>query len=156
MGHHVTGSPWNKHSGTSAHYKSSKWKKLKSQEQFWKWFMIGGALRSAFIVMGTSPFTSLRWQTHSASLRIPWATLRLRVVWRRAPQERAGWWGACGHVSGTPPLWGLALHSPRVRELQIHSDIGSMRKDTSCGVRVFFYFYSYTITVLLSAHINIL
>lgn len=112
MGHHVTGSPWNKHSGTSAHYKSSKWKKLKSHEQFWKWFMIGGALRSAFIVMGTSPFTSLRWQTHSASLRIPWATLRLRVVWRRAPQEHAGWGGACGHVSSTPPVVRVSFAQP--------------------------------------------
>lgn len=143
MGHYVTGSLWNKHSGTSARYKSSKWKKLKSQERFWKWFMIGGALRSAFIVTGTSPFTSLRWQTRSTSLPISWAALRVRVVRRRAPpppRERAGWWGAYGHFSSTPPLWGFALHSPRVRELQISSDILSMWKDTSCGVVCFFFF----------------
>lgn len=150
VGCHVTGSPWNKHSGTSEHYKSSKWKKLKSQEQFWKWFMIGGALRNAFIVTGTSPFTSLRWQTHSASgfLGLPCGCEHHRSV--------LGAGGHTGTLTASPELWGLALNSPRVRELQIRSDILSMRKDTSCGVGFFSPFYIYTITMLLSARINIL
>lgn len=109
MGHHVTGSPWNKHSGMSARYKSSKWKKLKSQQQFWKWFMIGGALRSAFIVTGTSPFASLRWQTPSASLCISQATLQ-----RWAPWEHAGWeGGAYGRFSSTPYVVRVSFVLPK-------------------------------------------
>lgn len=151
MGHHVTGSPWNKHSGMSARYKSSKWRKLKSQEQFWKWFMIGGALRSAFIVTGTSPFTSLRWQTCSDST--PHFSGHPAEV-----STLGSCWVGGGHTgtSAAPPvLWGLALHRPRLRELQICSDILSMWKDTSYGV-FFFFFYNCSITVLLSARINIL
>lgn len=82
--HHMMGRPWNKYSSMSLCYKFYKWKKLKSQEQFWKWFVIGGALRSAFIVTGTSPFTSLRWKHHSASLWGSGDSLWLREVWRQA------------------------------------------------------------------------
>lgn len=109
MGHYVTGSLWNKHSGTLARYKSSKWKKLKSQERFWKWFMIGGALRSAFIVTGTSPFTSLRWETRSASLPISWA---LPASAGGAEASSSTTTGARWVVGG---IWALQQHPTVVR-----------------------------------------
>lgn len=155
MGHHVTGSPWNKHSGTSACYKSSKWKKLKSQEQFWKWFMIGGALRSAFIVTETSSFSSLRWQTHSASLRISWATLWLYRVQKQAPWELAVGEGTPA-LNQHPPLVRVSFAQPKGKRTANPVWHFKYAKRHQLWSGLFFFFYSYTITMLLSACINIL
>lgn len=152
VGCHVTGSPWNKHSGTSERYKSSKWKKLKSQEQFRKWFMIGGALRNAFIVTGTSPFTSLRWQTHSASLWISQATL-----WMWAPQKSAGGWGSYGHFSSIPWVVRVGFEQPKgERTANPFWHFKYEKRHQLWGVFFPLPFYIYIITVFLSAHINIL